>query len=440
MKNKFCKKQLIYNRLDTVAGIDYVESYEKKWNTDFFKSLHLTIKKFWNNLVENEYSGAEQHIKRFNNLIKSVKTGYQTDQPIPLSQGEWGYSLFDGYHRFSICYYHQIEPTYEITNSEHSLTDGLFTIGVDYFRSHGKYITFPENYLDYMVQRYLLEHQVEFSCVLLFPNDEPLPPEINNKIKNDFLFELKLEYPNNLKNNLILMAYADEPWCTAEGGAGKANPCFSHSNNPMKIVFLKKKSHEYMNDLKTEIRKHYNTGNDSCHSPDTQEECNWFATLFNNNTREFMQTCPTLVNKTEKQFQLEFLRLKDFCTRHNVNMNRICVTSSAVLSAYCIRDCNDIDILIDKDLEDVFRHSSFDRHNKYAEQGHYITSSDDIIYNPDNHFYYFGVKFCTLEIIYKYKQYRIENKLFGRQSIEKDKKDIQLIENSHKFKNEQSKS
>jgi hypothetical protein len=45
MKSKFCKKQLIYNRLDVVAGIDYVESYEKKWNTDFFKSLYLTIKK-----------------------------------------------------------------------------------------------------------------------------------------------------------------------------------------------------------------------------------------------------------------------------------------------------------------------------------------------------------------------------------------------------------
>ena len=425
MKSKFCKEQLIYNRLDVVAGIDYVESYEKKWNTDFFKSLHLTIKKCWNNLIDETYRGADEHIKRFNNLIESVKTGFQEDKPIPVTEDERGHSLYNGYHRFSICHYHKIEPTYEITNGK-----GV-VLSVNWLKNRKKHITFPEKYLDYMMQRFLLKHQVEFSCILLFPNDKPLSPEIDNKIKNDFLFELKLEYPNNFKNNLILMAYADEPWCTAGGGGGKANPCFSHSNNPMKIVFLKKKSCEYMKQLKTEIRKHYKTGNDSYHSPDTQEECNWFATLYNKNTRKFMQTCPTLVNKTEKQFQLEFLRLKDFCTRHSVDLNRICVTSSAVLSAYGIRDCNDIDILIDNDLEDVFRHSSFGRHNKYAEQGHYITSSDDIIYNPDNHFYYFGVKFCTIEIIYKYKQYRIENKLFGEQSIEKDKQDIQLIENEY---------
>lgn len=420
--NKFCKKQLIYNRIDTVAGIDYVESYEKKWNTDFFKSLHLTIKICWNNLVEGPHKGVDAHIERFNNLIESLKTGYQTDKPIPVTEEVWGQSLFNGYHRFSICQYHKIEPTYEIVDER-----GM-KINSSWFKNNKVYITFPENYLDYMVQRFLLKHQVEFSCILLFPNDEPLSTEINNKIKNDFLFELELEYPNNFKNNLILMAYADEPWCTSGGGGGKANPCFSHSNKLMKIVFLKKQSYQYMKQLKTEIRKHYNTGNDSCHSPDTQEECNWLATLYNNNTRKFMQTCPTLVNKTEKQFQLEFLRLKDFCRRYSVDLNRICVTSSAVLSAYCIRDCNDIDILIDKDLEDVFRHSSFDRHNKYAEQGHYSKSSDDIIYNPDNHFYYFGVKFCTLEIIYKYKQYRVKNKLFGEQSIKKDKQDLQLIE------------
>ena len=266
--------------------------------------------------------------------------------------------------------------------------------------------------------RYLTEHQLEFSCLLLFPTDEALPSKIQNKIQDDLLFQLELDYPDNFKNNLILLAYADEPWCTAGGGGGKATPCFSHSDNPMKIVFLKKKSYDYMKQLKTEIRDHYKTGNDSCHSPDTQSACNWFATLYNSNTFKFMQKCPTLINKTEKQFQLEFLRLKEFCVRNKVDMNRICVTSSAVLSAYCIRDCNDLDILIDKDYVETFKHSSFDVHNKYTEQGHYIKTSDDIIYNPDNHFYHRGIKFASLEVVKQLKLKRGEPK---------DKIDIELI-------------
>lgn len=38
LMNKFCKKQLIYNRIDTVAGIDYVESYEGNiWINKYLK-------------------------------------------------------------------------------------------------------------------------------------------------------------------------------------------------------------------------------------------------------------------------------------------------------------------------------------------------------------------------------------------------------------------
>ena len=76
MTNNICKKGVIYNRLDLVAGIDYVESYEKKWKTDFFRSVHLTIKECWNNLIEHNHTGAEAFVERFNNLIEGIKKEY----------------------------------------------------------------------------------------------------------------------------------------------------------------------------------------------------------------------------------------------------------------------------------------------------------------------------------------------------------------------------
>ena len=116
-----------------------------------------------------------------------------------------------------------------------------------------------------------------------------------------------------------------------------------------------------------------------------------------------------------------------FCNSNKIDTRRICITSSAVLSVYCIRDCRDIDLFVDKEYTSLFKNNKFDVHNKYAEQNHYNNHSDDIIYNPENHFYFDGFKFCDLEIIYEYKKYRIENKLFGNRSIEKDMGDVQDI-------------
>ena len=57
-------------------------------------------------------------------------------------------------------------------------------------------------------------------------------------------------------------------------------------------------------------------------------------------------------------------------------------------------------------------------HNSYA-LGRYHTSVDDIIYNPDNYFYFNGVKFASLDVVKKLKEKRME---------EKDKKDLKLVE------------
>ena len=37
---------------------------------------------------------------------------------------------------------------------------------------------------------------------------------------------------------------------------------------------------------------------------------------------------------------------------------------------------------------DIFKKTPFDNHNKYTIDKHYSKHFEDIIYNPDNHFYY----------------------------------------------------
>ena len=94
--------------------------------------------------------------------------------------------------------------------------------------------------------------------------------------------------------------------------------------------------------------------------------------------------------------------------------NDFCVDSSAVLSSYGLRDCRDLDFLHLTDVDSIAH--GIDCHNEEAT--HYAEKKDDIIYNPRFHFYSFGVKFASLNVVKEMKVGRNE---------EKDKVDVKLI-------------
>ena len=151
-------------------------------------------------------------------------------------------------------------------------------------------------------------------------------------------------------------------------------------------------------DFKKKVREYYNKGNHSIHIPDTQSECDALLDLLNYNTLSFMDKTPSLYIKFPN-FNKLFEKLKQFCKENNIDTKKICITSSSVLSVYGIRDCGDMDLFIDKKYVDIFKKTPFDNHNKYTIDKHYSKHFEDIIYNPDNHFYFEGIKFCNLNII-----------------------------------------
>ena len=65
-------------------------------------------------------------------------------------------------------------------------------------------------------------------------------------------------------------------------------------------------------------------------------------------------------------FQKYFNDLKKFCKKNNIDKKLICITSSSVLSSLKIRDCNDLDLFVNKKYKHIFKNSIFDIHNKYT--------------------------------------------------------------------------
>jgi len=420
------------NRIDLVVGVDYVDYYERKLETDFFSMLYIAHKKSWNNLKDGTKQTEEDFISKFNKLIESIRKEKRNFELVPIVKTCEGFYLGNGFHRVSALYYYKCNVNCRVITWQQC--DVRRNVDIHLFERGLRGPPLNTEYSHYIMSRFLQAYFKNYKCMVLFPNKKNLSSQIYSKFKDNIIYTLEIERGGYFDDNIIRLLYYHEDWVKGRATI-KSENCFSQSpsNKRIKILFLKNFSNNDLVHIKKTIREYYKIGNHSVHTTDyTWENIN-LSHLFNSNTISFLKYTPTLFNNFGS-FEKCFKNLKLFCKHNKIDTRRICVTSSAVLSVYCLRDCGDIDLLVDKEYVDIFKDSPFDTHNTYTDLGHYETTSDDIIYNPQNHFYYDGIKFCILEIIYSYKQYRIQNNLFSEASINKDKSDIRLIENSKKFK------
>ena len=418
---------VIKNRIDLVIGIEYVDYYENTYNTDFFKDLHIEYKRAWNGLNEDNCEGKKEHLERFNNLINDIKDKQTNIVEVIIYNYKNEYWVINGYHRISTLIYYNLNKNLRIETHEKPVKNKNYYPTDINFLKKKKY---DKKYCDYTILNFLKYYYKNFNCIILFPNNKNLPKNLFEEIEKQYIYDIDISinnFKNNFKDNFIQLLYYEEGWCKNGNYKRKAKNCFNNGEN-LKIYFVEKQELKILENYKKIVREYYNKGKDSIHIPDTQKECDSLLDLLNYNTLSFMNHTPSLYINFPN-FNKLFQELKQFCKENNIDTKKICITSSSVLSVYGIRDCSDMDLFIDKKYIDFFKKTSFDNHNKYTIDKHYSKHYEDIIYNPDNHFYYQSIKFCNLSIILNYKKYRVKNKLYGHESIDKDNRDINDIKN-----------
>ncbi len=412
-------------RIDIVIGIIYVNYYLEKYNTDFHKKLYIEHKRVWNNLKEKHYNGETDFINRFNTIIESIKKEKKNLVEVEVWKINNSLWVRDGFHRISTLLSLNLKPNINIIERNYSDVfkygvSHMYPTNIDFFKKRGLHIS----YCDHVMKTYLKNHMKSFSCVILFPNKINAPNFIE---PNKIIYEkIITNYTDIFTKNFIQILYYNEKWCYDGGFMRKSIRCFKE-RTPFRILFIEKQNDNNLITMKNNIRNFYQTGKDSIHTPDTQDEANRLLMLLNSNTVKYLNIKSSLYIKFPNFIKL-YNKLSNFCNTNNINTNFICITSSAVLSIYGIRDCADIDLFIDKKYEKIFASTEFDNHNSHTIKKYYPIHFEDIIHNPNNHFLFFNFKFCNLEIIYKYKKYRIENKLYSEQSIIKDKNDIKNMQ------------
>lgn len=405
---------LNYNRFDIAAKIIYGKTLIKKINVPFAKNLYLQHLKVWNNFNENEpiKKNKEDFLKSYETTLLSIKNnGFNPSYgKIPV----YNNSALNGAHRIASS----ILCNEKVDAFEANLSSGQHISNYEYFKNKVNFVKtgLDDQYMDEMALEFCRNKSNLFT-ITLFPSHNVSKDLLYKTIKTDckIVYEKEIKLSSMGKLNFVNNLYHGETWTGNKlnnylGIQQKSSLCFK-SGNTIKVFLVEEDSLQNLVNLKKRIRDICGVGNHSIHINDTQEET-WriASSVFNKNSINMLNNRKWIETKN---FDFYFEKYKNLL-QNSKSKEDFCVDSSCVLSAYGLRDCRDLDFLHLNNIGVLA--DGISCHNE--EEKYYHLKKEEIIYDPKNHFYFFGVKFASLEIVKKMKINRAEPK---------DIKDLQII-------------
>lgn len=403
------------NRFDLMAKLAFAMSVKYQIHANWFQELYIEHIRYFNNFNEANFPDRKSGVDFVNDFISLIRECRSNDsitlRTIPIDNHD---NIIDGAHRLVIASINN-KNVYTVTLDKR-FPDTHYCFNYDFFLRKGM----PYLYSDYIA--YLFCKTCERSHLMfVFPRCKDKWETIHRMIRNEveIFYCRSFSLTKEGSENLIRLIYANEPWVnlTLNGkmrSTYKTESCFGANSGERNVLIYVISSHclEYVTHLKAMIRDLCMIGTHSVHCTDSHEETIRVAeAIFNRNTR-IMLNIP-LQNGFENFSSLLDV-YKGYINFNKLDKNLFCVDGSAVMSACGMRDCNDLDFLYVGSDQLLSLPENIECHNKYYISCGYekLTgiSIDDIVFNPNYHFYYNGVKMMRPELLRIIKRYRNESK------------------------------
>lgn len=399
-------------RFDLPMKILYARSKLENWNTSWAEACYCEHISAFNGFHENDNKvGRQRFLDDFQTLIVNVeRSGFSSE--ISLVPVDNDNVLVDGAHRTAICALlnQSITVIKSLTPAPH--------YNSDWFKRRG----LSDKAADASALEYT-RWNPDCRFVIVFPaaagKDDELVQSLqgHGKIVCRRTIDLMGQGPELLIWQLYRRElWVGEPTTNWSGILPKARGCFPNGKGAVRVFLLEPNPTADLRSLKERIRASFAVANHSVHINDSHSETITIAKIFfNENSIHFLNNARLVYLPT---FWHLLTKFEAGVLSQGETLDRFCIDGSAVLSAYGLRDCRDIDF-IHTGIDDVSfgNPNSIGSHNLCA--SYHVTSIDDIIHNPDNHFYFHGVRFASLGVIRAMKKNRAEGK---------DSSDISLID------------
>lgn len=403
-----------WNRFDLPMKNLFLKFFDKNIDCNFGEEIYKEHLRLWNGF--KEYNNPKKNtFEAFKNdfivMYKDMKNDNFDWEKSPIIIDDEKY-LLNGAHRTAASSYLNITAKFKTGKD---MKDGQKICDYGMFKK----LKLDEKYLDAAALEFVRKNKNTL-LVNLFPSaihGRCLVDKIISKYA-DIVYKKDINLNSIGAFNYVLQLYKGEKWAGnwSNGFSGfkqKTKLCFTN-NNPMTVYLIEIKDFSLSIKIKEEIREIYKISNNSVHINDTHEETLRLSrSVFNENSIHFLNNSRI---KKYSNFLNQLKYFEDYLTKNNLDFEEYCITGSSVLSLYGLREGRDLDYL-HFNPHIISGCKNIDSHNEYG-IGRYSKNKDDIIFNPENHFYYGNLKVASLQIIKSLKEKRRE---------EKDLRDIKLI-------------
>jgi len=404
-------------RFDLVIKYMYANSILKGYQTDYFKRTYKDHLRVWNGFKEYDNpnkNSFEAFDQEFKNIIESIKTeGFNSNiSEVPILEDRY---IVNGAHRVAAALVLKKDVAVKPSTSPQDGQKDCSWMGL--FKGLG----LSEKICDQVAIEYAKLKSNTY-VVTLFPTARGEYQKAIDVIQKHgtIIYYKKLDLKKHAPLNLMRELYVGEAWAGGPennwvGFRQKQSLCYTN-DSPTYAFLVELDKMEIGRTIKNEIRDIFQVSNHSVHINDTHEQTVRIAKcLFNENSVHHLTHTPPV---NFAKFQDCLNRFKKFIVDNGMDLDDYAVTASSVLSIYGLREGQDLDYL-HHELKLVFDpYDLIHSHNQYG-IGRYDLPYDEIIYNPEFHFYSQGVKFVSPRIVRALKSKRGEPK---------DITDVQLID------------
>lgn len=415
-------------RFDLIFKYLYLKNHNKySTKTSFFEDLYCEHIRAFNNFHEGHPSDGipkeskEDFLNSFNNTYKSIiKNGFDENQSI-VTIGN-GYELTDASHRVAVCAYLDKDVV-----TKEDVVEEYYDYKFFNKRSIDK------SYADYAALEYVKFNKNAYIVNLHSVTNKKYDSQVEEILnKYGFIFYKKDIYLSfNGYVNLKKISYGFDIWDGASWIGDVKNSFIgardhakrSMGSSPLRAFVFVCDDLEKVVKAKAEIRAIYDIGNYSVHINDSREEAIQLAQTYFNENSLFIINARSLKYE-DKDFDNLVEELKEIAKNEKIDIDEICASGSTPFSVLGIRKSRDLDFLYCG--EKPFETGNPILSNHDSELDYYPYDKTEIIMNPKYHFYYRGLKFITLDVLYEMKKKRNE--------IPKDVKDCKLIKKFKKRK------
>lgn len=407
-----------YNRFDLMAKWLYIDAREKGLHSDHGLNIYYdNINAFSCGLFFEPGSAEKNSFEKYTNdlnlLIADIKeNGFDTAKSIiPAGMDD---DIIDGSHRVAVAAYFNKE----ILIIRFPELKRTYSYDYEYFR---KYMM-SDISMGYMAIQYAhLKENCYMAC--LWPKadlSKAAEVEINLKSIGRIVYSQDVYLTHQGMRNFMTQIYGHQAWTGSiddhfEGVCGKVDACY-REGQPVRTYLFEADSFEDVVCIKEKIREIFQIENHSIHISDNWNETkDMVEMLYNRNSVEFMnRATPYQYSKVYKKLA----ELKTLIERNRFDRSRFIVDSSAILEVCGLRQAADLDYLTDYIFETNGEIEGVDNHA--SQLPYYNISLQEMLYNPENYFYFEGMKFITPQRLIEMKTTRGE---------EKDIRDVRLLKN-----------